>query len=170
VRQSLSVRAYFILALHDIDAVLFQHAPRFACRTEIEIEHRLMILRRLSVRLFPNLPHDIVILFRVVGVVRLVVLVPVVCRAARCVHVRRIEHDREEALVFIRQLPAVDTAAAPLRQAMALQIARVQLVLPQIYSLPEHPSSVSHIRDLRALRHVQFQDVREDRIVRVLAS
>jgi len=78
VREPLPIRADFVLALDDVDTAAAEDAPCLARSGEIQVEDSLMVL---FVRPYPVVP-----------IVRLVVLVLDVRRAARRVHVRWIKH------------------------------------------------------------------------------
>jgi len=74
----------------------------------------------------------------VVAVIVFVVLMSVVRRSTRCVHVRRIEHHRIEGPTFVGQLPAVNPGS---------DVGIVQLVALTVEALPEHAFAECDISD-----------------------
>ena len=87
-----------------------------------------MVLGRASFGFLPYLPDHLWIVLGVVGVVFFVVLVTVMSRAAGRVHVGRVEDNRVEALIFVRQAAAIDPPTAALWQTMFLEVTGTEVV------------------------------------------
>jgi hypothetical protein len=126
VRQTLLIGAHLILAFHNVNALAFQNPVGLMSGLEIKVQNRLMIF--LSA-----------IRGGIVVVVLLEILVPIMGRAARAVHVGGIKNHNIQRPGAVGQRPGVN----PL-----IQIRWVELELLNVNALPEDPFAVGHIGDL----------------------
>jgi hypothetical protein len=69
------------------------------------------------------------------------------------VHVRRIQHQRIDRRVGVRERPAVHPVG---------EIGGEQRDVGPVDAAPERPGPVGHVGDGRSRRHVQVEDLRED--------
>lgn len=146
MRESLSVRANLVLALHDQYAARFQNPERLCRSPEVQVEDGFMVF-------LGRVDNPVVV------VIMLVVLVVLMRRPPGCVHVGRVENDTVNHPVAIWQLPAVNTGG---------QVGGANVVCSGFDVLPEHTLAIRDIGNETPRRHVQRQDVREYVVVRPL--
>lgn len=136
VGKPLAARAYFILALDDVDSAIFEHAPRLGRATEIKVEHGFVIFQRGSI-------------VAVVFIVLLKILVSVMSGSAWCMHVGRIEDNTIQRSVLIWKFLCIHAL---------LNIAWEQIITARRNLLPKHSASKSNVCDSAASRDVERQN------------
>src|SRR5690606_16334872 len=145
-------------ALHDQLAPRLEHALGLRTRAQVHVDHSLVPLGPARGRCTRRVraPERLV---------RATARELVRRGPVEALHVRRIEYDRTEAAISMRQCSAVDTIevgeAVEAVASFERKIAGRHLVGSGLDLRPEHAAPVGHVGDLGPARHVQPHDLRE---------
>jgi hypothetical protein len=143
VRQPLLVGAHLILAFHNVNPLAFQNPAGLTSGPEIKVQNGLVIF-------LPAIRGGIVV------VVLLKILVPIMRRAARGVHVGRVKDHNIQGPCSVGQRPGVN----PL-----IQIGWMELELLDVNALPEDPFAVRDIGNLGPGGNVEPHHLREHFVI-----
>jgi hypothetical protein len=144
VRESLTIRAHFVLAFYDKNALFPQNSVRLASSIPVQIQHGLMVLAFGLV----STP--------VVTVMRLKWLMRSVSRSAGGVHIGRIKYDTINLAIFVGQLSTIH--ASP-------NISRPNVVHFGRNVPPKHSLPIGDIGNDAARTEIQPEDFREHPVV-----
>lgn len=126
VRQSLTICADFVLALHYEKTAVSKHPLGLLACLKIEIKNCLVVFM-------------FFIRTAIVTIVLFVILVTIVSSPARCMHIRGIEYDAVQGICFVRQRSAIHSID---------KVAGNKPILCWRYLFPEHAFPVCYVGNL----------------------